>query len=124
MFDCGNFQRIGIRHRESQTLYLSDLIDTQTCDDPRYGKLHVGIHLAIVQDALNRLPKLNNSDAREKVDEAEQKSRKRRHRSASPDPKHPKKRKVDVEDDITDDTKLDLPEVCRCLDLVNMCFES
>ncbi|KAF9020971.1 hypothetical protein BDZ89DRAFT_1071891 [Hymenopellis radicata] len=56
IWDCGNFLRIGIRHRESQTLYLSDLIDVRTCTDPAYGKIWLGLHLAIVSDALERLP--------------------------------------------------------------------
>ncbi len=56
IWDCGNYLRIGIRHRESQTLYLSDLIDVRTCTDPAYGKIWLGLHLAIVSDALERLP--------------------------------------------------------------------
>ena len=54
IFHCGDRERIGIRHRESQTLYLSDLIDTTTCNDPTYGEIQVGLHLAIIQDALQR----------------------------------------------------------------------
>ncbi len=56
IWDCGNYLRIGIRHRESQTLYLSDLIDVRTCTDPAYGKIWLGLHIAIVSDALERLP--------------------------------------------------------------------
>ncbi|KAF8901758.1 hypothetical protein CPB85DRAFT_1323007 [Mucidula mucida] len=37
IFDCGNFVRIGVRHRETQTLYLSDMIDIRSCKEPSYG---------------------------------------------------------------------------------------
>ncbi len=55
LFDCGNFLRIGIRHREKQTLFLTPLIDVF---DPEssYGRLIAGLHLCIVHDALARLP--------------------------------------------------------------------
>ncbi|KAF9026959.1 hypothetical protein BDZ89DRAFT_1113657 [Hymenopellis radicata] len=54
IFDCGNYLRIGIRHRETQTLLLSELVDVCTRKDPAYGKIWAGIHLAIVDDALQR----------------------------------------------------------------------
>ncbi|KDR68681.1 hypothetical protein GALMADRAFT_282866 [Galerina marginata CBS 339.88] len=54
VFNCGIYERIGVRHRESQTLYLSPLIETINCRDPPYGKLHLGLHTAIVQDFLER----------------------------------------------------------------------
>ncbi|TFK65904.1 hypothetical protein BDN72DRAFT_900309 [Pluteus cervinus] len=51
VINCGNYERIGIRHRASQTLYISDVIDlTQS----GYGKLHLGLQMAIIGDALNR----------------------------------------------------------------------
>ncbi len=55
LFDCGNYLRIGIRHREKQTLFLTPLIDVF---DPAstYGRLIAGLHLCIVHDALARLP--------------------------------------------------------------------
>ncbi|PPQ97039.1 hypothetical protein CVT26_001297 [Gymnopilus dilepis] len=52
---CGRYERIGFRHRESQTLYLSGVIDTVNTRNPSYRKLHVGLHTAIVKDALRRL---------------------------------------------------------------------
>ncbi|KIM42901.1 hypothetical protein M413DRAFT_125394 [Hebeloma cylindrosporum] len=52
--NCGRYERIGIRHRASQTLYLSALIDPVNIQDPHYGKLHIGLHMAIVQDVLER----------------------------------------------------------------------
>ncbi|KAF9040202.1 hypothetical protein BDZ89DRAFT_1060616 [Hymenopellis radicata] len=55
VFDCGNFLRIGIRQRETQTLFLSSLIDV---GDPasKYGRLMLGLHLCILHDVLARLP--------------------------------------------------------------------
>ncbi|KAF8878507.1 hypothetical protein CPB85DRAFT_1443354 [Mucidula mucida] len=55
LFDCGNFLRIGIRHRETQTLYLSSLIDVGN-PDSEYGRLMLGLHFCIVHDVLARLP--------------------------------------------------------------------
>ncbi|KAK0429853.1 hypothetical protein EV421DRAFT_501925 [Armillaria borealis] len=59
IFDCGNFLRLGVRRRENQTLYISDLIDVRTCSNPTFGKLMVSIHAAILHDALKRLPLLD-----------------------------------------------------------------
>ncbi|KAF8891165.1 hypothetical protein CPB85DRAFT_1441057 [Mucidula mucida] len=61
LFDCGNFLRIGIRHRERQTLYLSSLIDIRTCKDPTYGGIWTALHVAIAADAVQRLPLLENT---------------------------------------------------------------
>ncbi|KAF9556381.1 hypothetical protein CPC08DRAFT_820517 [Agrocybe pediades] len=55
IFNCGLYERIGIRHRESQTLYISPLIEPINSRNPSYGKLHVGLHVAIIQDLLQRL---------------------------------------------------------------------
>lgn len=44
-----------IRHRESQTLYVSDIIHPPTCKAPAYGKLHIGIYIAAIQDAIQRM---------------------------------------------------------------------
>ncbi|CAA7265525.1 unnamed protein product [Cyclocybe aegerita] len=54
-FNNGGSEYIGIRHRESQTLYLSKIIDTVNIKDPHYRKLHLGLHLAIIQEAFDRL---------------------------------------------------------------------
>ncbi|KAG6834230.1 hypothetical protein H0H93_011034 [Arthromyces matolae] len=70
IFQCGNFERIGFRHRESQTLFISNLIDVPTC--PSYGRLQVGLYLAILQDAIDRLTQ------RQKADELRPKTKKRR----------------------------------------------
>ncbi|KAG5651123.1 hypothetical protein H0H81_009775 [Sphagnurus paluster] len=54
VFNCGNYERIGFRHRKSQTLFLSDLIDVPRCKSPAYGKIHIGLFLAITQDVIDR----------------------------------------------------------------------
>ncbi|KIM88062.1 hypothetical protein PILCRDRAFT_63060 [Piloderma croceum F 1598] len=50
----GNHELVCVRHRKSQTLYVSDLIEPPTCKDPGYGKLQVGIYLAAIQDMMDR----------------------------------------------------------------------
>ncbi|KAF9016333.1 hypothetical protein BDZ89DRAFT_1075700 [Hymenopellis radicata] len=54
VFDCGNYLRIGIRHRETQTLILSDLLDVCHAKNPAYGKIWAGMHIAIAQDVMER----------------------------------------------------------------------
>ncbi|CAA7265524.1 unnamed protein product [Cyclocybe aegerita] len=51
IFNCGSHERVGIRHRETQTLFLSEPIDTVRVG---YRKCHIGLYLAIVQDVLER----------------------------------------------------------------------
>jgi hypothetical protein len=45
---AGNAELICIRRRETQTLYVTDFIEPQNCQNPRYGKLHVGIYIAAI----------------------------------------------------------------------------
>jgi len=45
---------IGIRHRLSQTLYVSDTVQPHAYREPSYGKLHIGIYVAAVMDAFDR----------------------------------------------------------------------
>ncbi|TFK66362.1 hypothetical protein BDN72DRAFT_148607 [Pluteus cervinus] len=59
VINSGNHERIGIRHRGSQTLYLSDMIDLTK---PGYGKLHVGILISAVDDALDRYRALHEKN--------------------------------------------------------------
>ncbi len=54
VLQSGNHEFIGIRHRTTQTLYISDLIQPHACKEPSYGKLHVGIYIAGLRDALDR----------------------------------------------------------------------
>ncbi|KAG6808027.1 hypothetical protein H0H92_005642 [Tricholoma furcatifolium] len=58
VFHCGTFERIGFRHRASQTLFLSDLIEPTKCMNPTYGHLHVGLFIAILKDSLDRVRQL------------------------------------------------------------------
>ena len=44
----------GASERASQTFYLSGLIDPVNIQDPHYGKLRIGLHMAIIQHVLER----------------------------------------------------------------------
>ena len=55
VFHCGNYERIGYRHRSSQTLFLSDLIDVSAGSEPHYGQLQIGLYMIILRDALERI---------------------------------------------------------------------
>ncbi|KAM6500022.1 hypothetical protein JOM56_003036 [Amanita muscaria] len=50
----GNHELVCLRHRESQMLYVSNVIEPPTCVEPGYGKLHVGVYIAVIQDAIDR----------------------------------------------------------------------
>jgi hypothetical protein len=50
----GNHELVCVRHRESQTLYVSDLIEPPMCKDAGYGKLRVSIYVAAIQDMMDR----------------------------------------------------------------------
>jgi hypothetical protein len=54
----GNYEYVAVRHRETQTLFLSDIYEPYALIDPGYGKLHIGIYISAVQDALDRFNKL------------------------------------------------------------------
>ncbi|KAF8351949.1 hypothetical protein F5887DRAFT_1170315 [Amanita rubescens] len=54
VLQSGNHEFIGIRHRATRTLYISDLINPHACKEPSYGKLHVGLYIAGLKDALDR----------------------------------------------------------------------
>jgi len=62
IFHCGNFERIGVRHRKSQTLYLSEIIDVPNCD-PSYFKLHVGLYITAIRDCIDRATQLGELEA-------------------------------------------------------------
>nr|GAT51746.1 predicted protein [Mycena chlorophos] len=55
VFTCGTLERIAIRHRKTQTLYLSDVIDITEIRHPPYLRLQVGLFVAVLKDALSRL---------------------------------------------------------------------
>jgi len=44
-----------MRHRGSQILYLSEMIDISRCRGPAYGEIQVNLYLAIWYDAAIRL---------------------------------------------------------------------
>ncbi|KAG6895895.1 hypothetical protein C0992_011762 [Termitomyces sp. T32_za158] len=67
IFHCGNFERIGFRHRESQTLFISSLVDIHNCSNPSYGRLQAGLYLAIVEDAINRVKQQQTLEAQPKA---------------------------------------------------------
>jgi hypothetical protein len=50
----GNYEYVCIRHRETQTLYVSDILHVPFLGNPGYGKLQVGIYLTAIDDALGR----------------------------------------------------------------------
>ena len=60
IFQCGNHERIGIRHRASNTLYLSDMIDVPNMSDPcSYTELHINLYISILDDAMQRAAHFN-----------------------------------------------------------------
>ena len=68
MFHTGVTQLIGLRHRESGTLYLSELIDLSgknirsgTWSVP-YGKLQVGLYLMTLRDAVDRMEQTRTAE--------------------------------------------------------------
>lgn len=57
----GASEFIGMRHRESQTLYLGPRIWPHMCKKPSYTKLHVGLYIAAFRDAVARARRLDLS---------------------------------------------------------------
>ena len=55
VLNSGNYELVCLRHRETKTLYVSDLIEPPKCSGPGYGRLHVGIYIAAVQGAIDRM---------------------------------------------------------------------
>ena len=51
----GNYEFVCVRHRKSNTLYVSDIIHPPSCKAPAYGKLHIGLYIAAVHDAIERM---------------------------------------------------------------------
>jgi len=54
IFHSGNFEFVAIRHRESRTLYISDLLHVPRLSHPGYGKVQIGIYLEALEDAFLR----------------------------------------------------------------------
>ncbi|KAJ7173379.1 hypothetical protein C8R46DRAFT_1082621 [Mycena filopes] len=59
----GNWEYIGVRHRSSQTLYLSELFSPSADCGPcgGYAKLHTGLYLMAIQDAQKRALMMQNA---------------------------------------------------------------
>lgn len=55
IFHCGSLEVIGIRHRATQTLYLSDPIDVNHCQLPGYGSIQMALYMSILEDAKDRV---------------------------------------------------------------------
>ena len=75
IFHCGKYERIGVRHRATGTLFLSNLIDVHSCRDPGYGKIQAGLYLLIIKDAMERahvLRKLTSVPSNLQVDKSVQ----------------------------------------------------
>lgn len=66
VFHGGNCERIGYRHRSSQTLFLSDLIDVSTGSKPHYGQLQIGLYMIILRDAIERIRLIKDGSAKRK----------------------------------------------------------
>ena len=62
---AGLFEYIGVRHRATQRLYISELIDVHNCQDPGYGQLQVGIYIAALEDTMNRALQMGKEDSGE-----------------------------------------------------------
>ncbi|TFK66383.1 hypothetical protein BDN72DRAFT_859959 [Pluteus cervinus] len=94
VLSCGNYERIGIRHRGSRTLYLSDIIDATR---PGYGKLHLGVLMSAVDDALNRYRLYR---AKHPISPVTKRALKRPRKAdtvgITPDPRRSKRQRVDA----------------------------
>jgi hypothetical protein len=73
IFHCGNCERIGYRHRNSQTLFLSGLIDVSAGSKPHYGQLQIGLYMIILRDALERIRLLKDGSSTRTITSAKRK---------------------------------------------------
>ncbi|KAF8955586.1 hypothetical protein BDZ97DRAFT_263002, partial [Flammula alnicola] len=60
VISSGNFEIIVRRHRESQTLHLSHLIQVSKDDNPSHYKLHVSLYIMAFFDSLDRAKQLED----------------------------------------------------------------
>lgn len=58
VIDAGNLQFIGVRHRDRQTLYLSKMY--RVTESPPCGKLHTGLYIAAIRDAIARAKQISH----------------------------------------------------------------
>ncbi|KAL4259367.1 hypothetical protein AB1N83_009778 [Pleurotus pulmonarius] len=90
VFQCGNYERIGIRHRASQTLYLSDVINVPSVTEPAaYTELHLNLYVSILHDAMQRAAHMPQAR-----DDAPLLPRKRRRQTDGPPTRSQKCRKL------------------------------
>ncbi|KAJ6467969.1 hypothetical protein C8R47DRAFT_1152100 [Mycena vitilis] len=59
VFQAGNYEIVGFRHRAEQTLYLSELIEPHK--EESYGQLATGLYIAIFREAKKRAEMLSLS---------------------------------------------------------------
>ncbi|KAJ3510444.1 hypothetical protein NLJ89_g4667 [Agrocybe chaxingu] len=59
VIQAGNWEFIGVRARETQTLYLSSLIPVSGETSPPYNKVQLGMYIAAFADAIQRARKLD-----------------------------------------------------------------
>ncbi|KAK0226931.1 hypothetical protein EDD85DRAFT_153603 [Armillaria nabsnona] len=61
VLNCANLEYIGIRDRKLQRLYLSPLLDLRNPkpDRPGYFKIHTGLEIVALLDAIDRAERLN-----------------------------------------------------------------
>lgn len=64
ILSSGRLEYVCVRHRESQTLYISPLIRPYMC--PKWGKLQVGLYIAAIEDAVYRYKLNKDEEARDK----------------------------------------------------------
>lgn len=65
-FDCGRSVRIGIRHRFSQTLFISHHIETDSLDGPPFGSICAGLYIAMGHDMVQRHEEIVKQRAKSK----------------------------------------------------------
>ena len=65
---AGNYELLFFRNRQTQTLYISDVIvphniDQGTPGGPGYYQIHVGLYISAIQDAINRARQLKDFES-------------------------------------------------------------
>lgn len=88
--------RIGIRHRGRQTLYISPLIDPSSRDGLPFGKIWAGLHLALIDDVLQRHSAMEKREEDQRQQRGAVPAQKRKH--SGPDSPAPKKQRREVAD--------------------------
>lgn len=50
----GNYEYLCVRHRETQTLFISDILHVPCLSEPAYGKVQTALYIAALEDAVHR----------------------------------------------------------------------